>query len=68
MTEMPADDRERPLTEDERMTIACEWRDYRSAYAPASADLKAMHAGFVAGWTARHLFGYTPETKENGTA
>lgn len=45
---------EQPITEDEKLTRACDWSDYRKAYG-VSADpdtLRREHILFCAGWDA----------------
>ena len=51
MPELPADD-PRPLTEDERLSAASDWTDYRAAYGVESKHMVAAHAALIAGWAA----------------
>ena len=47
---------DRPLTEDEKVRVACDWSDYRKDYGVSADEYirKVEHKAFVAGWTARH--------------
>lgn len=51
---LPAD---RALNRDELDALACEWSDHAKDYGAQNRD----RAPFAAGWTARHLHGYTPD-------
>ena len=62
MPEDIPDERDRALTFDERMAVACEWSDYRKDYGVSAEGMTTAHLAFVAGWRARHLHGYTPES------
>lgn len=58
MPEDIPDDRDRALTPDERIEVACEWSDYRKNYGVTAEGMTTAHRAFVAGWRARHLHGY----------
>lgn len=57
-------DTSRPLTDDERERLACDWSDYRGDYGIASfttREGRVAYYGFVAGWTARNAVTYAGE-------
>jgi hypothetical protein len=53
-------DTDRAITEDEKLTRACDWSDYRKAYgvSPDEAKLKQEHQLFCAGWDAARRGGW----------
>lgn len=61
MPEDIPDSCDRALTFAERMEVASEWSDYRSAHGVSAEGMTTAHKAFVAGWSARHLHGTTTD-------
>jgi hypothetical protein len=40
------------LSEDEKLSMACDWADYRSAYGIGEERIATVHLAFKAGWEA----------------
>lgn len=61
---MPEDipENDRKLTSDELLALGSEWSDARKDYGWSGAH---DHVVFEAGWKARHLHGYTPQTEHD---